>query len=261
MPLSLPVKIKMSSDEAVAPKLSKIKKKTSRTNNLINLGAINKKTKTYETPLFADKKNKYYCPDCCQDVILKQGEIRRYHFAHKAEISDKQTNPDGGCNYYNHPGESQIHKHAKELLKVALERKKCKISRACMACGEELVFDLPKPKKTDEVRVECAFEWSEGARKVADVAIVDKDEFMMFIFEVCNTHKTKEEDRPEDVPWYELDALSLIEAIEESGENVFNVKCIRKKVCDLCEKFRELDGKEVGVVLWRRKRRGFGVVY
>ncbi len=216
---------------------SKRKLTLTHAKNLINLGAINKETKKYETPLFANKKNKYKCPDCNQDVILRQGEVRKYHFAHYNSTDDSPRL----CNYYNHPGESQIHKHAKELLKAALEHKSCKIFKECDECGNKTYTEFSK-SESDTVRVECPFTWEDKSRKVADVAIFDNEGYVTAIFEVFYTHKTKEEDRPE--PWYEFSALELIEVIENCEES-FELKCVRQKICELCLKFKDLDEKDL----------------
>lgn len=213
------------------------KKKVALTNALVNLGAINKATGKYETPIFATKKNEYVCPDCGQDVILKQGEVRKYHFAHYSSLSSKNQ---GECSYYSHPGESQIHKHAKELLKVALEKKRCIVRKSCDMCHVDTYVKISKVKETDEVLVECAFAL-EGSRKVADVAILDHEGYIKVIFEIYHTHKTREGDRPE--PWYELKALEVIRDIENSNE-IFDVRCVRQKVCWMCLKFKELDEKK-----------------
>ena len=78
------------------------------------MGAINKATSQYEIPGIANKKNKYKCPDCNKDVILKKGEKVIHHFAHRAD-----TEP---CNYYSGPNESQQHKAAKMVLKCLYDR-------------------------------------------------------------------------------------------------------------------------------------------
>ena len=69
--------------------------------NLKILGGINISTNNYESPLHASKNNKYKCPDCDKNVILKKGKIKIDHFCHY-----KSTEP---CLYYDKPNESQIH--------------------------------------------------------------------------------------------------------------------------------------------------------
>ena len=40
---------------------------------MITLGAINKITQIYTLPQYANKNDKYICPDCNKDLILVKG--------------------------------------------------------------------------------------------------------------------------------------------------------------------------------------------
>jgi competence protein CoiA len=111
------------------------------------MGALNKYTNSYEYPLIANKNNKYICPDCKKDVILRKGDIRIHHFAHY-----KEENP---CNYYIKPNESQIHKEAKLLLKALLDTKreihfKRKCNR-CSSCEDIKTIDICKEQSSIEL--------------------------------------------------------------------------------------------------------------
>lgn len=71
----------------------------------------------------AEKKNKpYSCPSCHKEVILRQGDIRIHHFAHKPPID---------CVYGT--GESELHykikKQLYEYLKLQSNCEKCEIER------------------------------------------------------------------------------------------------------------------------------------
>ena len=52
------------------------------------------------------------------------------------------------------------------------------------------------------------------------------------IFEICHTHKTDKEKRPE--PWFEIDALSLINLANDMNNNSLKINCIRCEKCDEC---------------------------
>ena len=54
------------------------------------------------SPEVAEKGQDFSCPICDSEVILKRGEVRRPHFAHK---------PDTGCS-----GEGVRHKVAKQMI-------------------------------------------------------------------------------------------------------------------------------------------------
>mgnify|MGYP005996978135 CR=1 FL=1 len=97
-----------------------------------NLGGINKTTLKYTLARLADKKNKYKCPDCNKDIILKKGTIKAHHFAHYKD----DVHP---CNYYSKPSESQIHKDGKMLMKSILEEQRSvSMFRKCTGCNKRI---------------------------------------------------------------------------------------------------------------------------
>ena len=187
---------------------------------MIPLGAINKKTREYVSPKYANKKDNYSCPECDKDLILHQGNIRIHHFVHKFTESEP-------CNYYTSPTESQIHKEAKIILKTLLDKKeKISFIRKCCCCKKDEEFEIPETSETSSIQLEYRFEYD--GPKVADVAYVENGEILC-IFEIYYTHKTKCEKRPE--PWFEIDAKSLIININ-NGSNIIN--CIRCEKCEEC---------------------------
>ena len=58
--------------------------------------------KTPMSPEVAEKGQDFSCPICENKVVLKRGDVRRPHFAHK---------PDTGCS-----GEGVDHKVAKQMI-------------------------------------------------------------------------------------------------------------------------------------------------
>jgi hypothetical protein len=68
-------------------------------------GAINKNTSEYVFPSIATKENKYCCPHCQSDVVLRKGKVRVHHFAHKKETSQ--------CSYYTKPTKKHLIMDAK----------------------------------------------------------------------------------------------------------------------------------------------------
>jgi competence protein CoiA len=94
---------------------------------MLSLGAINKITGEYTHPKFAKKIDKFICPECKKDLILCQGQVRIHHFRHK--------NENQPCNHYNNPGESALHKDAKEVMKTIFNRHiSIIIKRKCKEC-------------------------------------------------------------------------------------------------------------------------------
>ena len=189
------------------------------------LGAYIKGTTNYVYPGIANKSEKYICPDCSKDLILRKGKIRVHHFAHA-----KSDNP---CSYYDKPSEGQIHKDAKMLLKTVLESgKQLTIFWHCTSeeCPEESdEYEIPIVSDTSSIRLEYRF--NHNGLKIADVAYIDNNEIVC-LFEILNTHKTASDARPE--PWFEIDARKLINAVNNNEEYI-TVQCMRDKSCKLCK--------------------------
>ena len=191
--------------------------------HVLSLGAINKLTGEYVYPKIANKKDNYICPECNKDLILCQGKIQVHHFRHKVD----SINP---CHHYTSPGESQIHKDAKMLLKTLLERKiPISFIRNCCCCKKNEEFEIPEITETSVIQLEYRFEYN--GIKIADVAYIDDNEILC-IFEICNTHKTCSENRPE--PWFEFDAKTLIKMANDNRLTSLKIPCIRCEKCDDC---------------------------
>ena len=191
--------------------------------HVLSLGAINKFTGEYVYPKIANKKDEYICPECNKDLILCQGNIKAHHFRHKVD----SINP---CHHYSNPTESQIHKDAKMLLKNLLERKiKISFIRNCCSCKKNEEYEIPEIIGQSVIEIEYRFECN--GVKIADVAYIE-DEELLCIFEICNTHKTCSENRPE--PWFEIDAENLIKMANNNALSSLQIKCIRVENCDEC---------------------------
>lgn len=192
----------------------------------ILLGAINKDTNKYESPRDASKANKYICPDCKKDVIVKKGDIRVHHFAHY-----KDDNP---CTYYTHPSESQIHKDAKLIFKALFDNNHhINILCKCIQCKINKIKTYKKESsesRSQDIKIEYRFDHN-NSPKIADIAYLENNN-LHSIFEIYHTHRTKSENRPE--PWFEIDATDILNAIRESGHDLYIFKCVRNKICDDC---------------------------
>ena len=219
----------------------------------IPLGAINKKTGEYVYPKIANKNDEYYCPDCNKDLIICKGNIRVHHFRHKVD----SINP---CNHYSNPTESQIHKDAKLLLKSILEKNlNVSFIRKCCHCKNNEEYEIPQLTYTSSIRLEYRFEYN--GSKIADVAYIDNGEIIS-IFEICHTHKTKSENRPE--PWFEIDALSLIENVNDINLTEIKINCIRCEKCDECiqEQTNYIEKKKQALdILYEKKKQAIDILY
>jgi hypothetical protein len=191
--------------------------------HLLSLGAINKYTGKYVYPKKANKKDEYICPECNTDLILCQGKIRVHHFRHKVD----NINP---CHHYSNPTETEIHKDAKILMKTLLENKTpIQFIRKCISCYNNELFEIPEISETSIVKLEYRFEYN--GVKIADVAYIDNNE-LLCIFEICNTHKTCSENRPE--PWFEINAETLIKLANDNSFTLLEIPCKRCEKCESC---------------------------
>jgi hypothetical protein len=151
----------------------------------------------YCLPCNAEKGLDYICPGCKAPVILRRGEIKAPHFAHKP--SERR------CEFYDHPGEGEIHKMVKHIIADLLRKKKIKkVVRSCpKGCTYDEEIDY---EEGDEV----IDEYPIGDRYKVDVALINNGK-IKYIFEVYNTHKTTRE-TPE--PWFEIDAKKFLKDTE-----------------------------------------------
>ena len=101
-----------------------------------------------------DNGNKinYYCPECGSELILRQGNINVWHFAHKSS--------DILCNRLKGGGESIIHQTMKRTVKEIIERdNKCLVSEVEWKLGNRIADYYFEVKdswgKRKKVAVEC----------------------------------------------------------------------------------------------------------
>ena len=196
---------------------------------MLSLGAVNKKTGEYVYTKIANKKEEYCCPECNKDVILCQGEIRVHYFRHKFD----EINP---CNHYSKPTETQLHKDAKRVMKSLLDRKiPVSFIRKCCECKNDEEYEIPEISESSIIQLEHRFEYK--GPKIADIAYLEGGEIFC-IFEICNSHKTKSENRPD--PWFEIDAETIIRMANILESNEIKLQCIRCEKCENCIQKEEI---------------------
>jgi hypothetical protein len=242
------------------------------------IGAINKKTNDYTHPLHAKKEEQYICIECKNDLVFRKGDIRIPHFAHPASSTCCFKNL-GGEN-----GESHIHETAKLLLKYILENKiTLFIQRNCECkdCNLKIQYEIPPIDSNTVIKIEHSFQW-EGQNKRADVAyitnytddnsippnilnddngvLVDSN-IMLCIFEIYHTHRTAEEDRPNNINWFDLNAETIINEFNDFFKGVKDgiyLQCSRKEVCNSC--FLSTVPKK-GCIYFNQRGAGCGKTY
>jgi len=197
---------------------------------MLPLGAFKCGTKEYVYPKIASKLDKYECPECNRELILRQGNIRIHHFAHLMTIDP--------CNYFTKPTESAIHKNAKWLLKQLLETNiGFSIVRKCKCCEKTELYEIPERDANSTICIEYRFDYN--GLKIADVAFIENNEIIC-LFEIYNTHKTDKANRPE--PWFEINASALITQVNSNGNDKLIVKCVRDELCDKCIELHKCKG-------------------
>jgi len=229
------------------------------------IGAFEKNTTNYILPKYAKKNTKYVCidPNCKnRDLIFKNGEIKAPHFAHKS------NNDNIKCGVYDANNNDGIHNAAQILLKKILEdKKKVIIQKSCNAHG--ILKNIEIPIITDKVKIINEFSFNfNNSKKRADVAYVENNNGIQtyIIFEICHTHETNKNDRPE--PWYEFNATDLIENINTNIENnEIKLDCIRRdERCPECDKIKsEIEEikktEEKGIIYFNQRGAGCGKTY
>ena len=112
--------------------------------------------------------------------------------------------------------------------------------RKCCECTGHSIWKLPEIKDNSVIKLEYRFEFN--GPKIADVAWLNDDK-LYYIFEICNTHKTRNENRPE--PWFEIDAETLITNANDDSLTSLEVPCIRRQI--ICGKCREYNNKKQAI--------------
>ena len=225
-------------------------------------GAINKECSLYEYPNEASKKNNYMCPYCKNDVILRKGDIRKHHFAHKSE--------NNTCTYYTKPTKQHMIDDVKNIIQsnfnnnnqILIESKCEYIKKYNTSCLENINKYI---KKTDTITCEINFDfiYNEYDNK-ADIAFIENGN-IKYIIECfiednddSGVQFSKAFNRPE--PWFKLDVKDFLEQYskinndtsedtskdtsEDTTEDVKTIKinCLRN--ARYCHKCSELYNSE-----------------
>lgn len=168
----------------------------------------------YVLPYNAEKGVGYRCPGCNESVIIRKGNIKKHHFAHK---------PDSKCKFYNHPGEGEIHKMTKYIIADLLKKRKINNIRLdnCLVCSSGHRNNMIVYEDGDEVFIEHRVH----DKCIVDIAIINNGK-LKYIFEICDTHKTTRE-TPE--PWFEIDAKKFL----KDTHNGTDLLKIQKELTDV----------------------------
>ena len=187
-------------------------------------------------PNDAKPSQRYRCPGCGADLLLRRGELRRPHFAHRG---------GDGCS-----PESSLHRAAKHrVVQVIAEWKRGGGARPCVsrpcpsyACDGGIVQDLPDDVTHAEQEVRLA----DGS--IADVVLYCGEEQAAAI-EILATHRVgpdKAASMP--LPWVELRAEEVLErpywwVAVQDGLQPFDCPACVKRGEARGEDLREIEGR------------------
>ena len=216
---------------------------------MIDKCAFNTFTQTYQSPIFAEKKYEYRCPDpsCNEIVFLRKGEKNNAHFCHK-----KNT----GCRRYETaPTESELHKEAKHILRELIVRgynilfeRKCNGCLTNEKCDAKCLKECSKLNENQKVIEEYSMHFN-GGKITPDLAIVTNEEEVEEvdeIYEIYKTHRTLETDRPSYLEWYEIKAEEIcnkVPTIKDDKKVILD--CIRVWQCEECALADEKEKKRL----------------
>jgi predicted RNA-binding Zn-ribbon protein involved in translation (DUF1610 family) len=147
----------------------------------------------------ADKGTPYVCPACSTPLVLRAGEIRRRHFAHRA---------DTGCS-----PETALHDGTKRRLAAAVTDWRAGIGpqpvvrRQCPWC--DAAVDTPLSDHVSSAQIE----YRTSVGRVFDVGLLDADAGIHMGLEVLVSHRVDEAKAIAlgDLAWIEIEAASVIE--------------------------------------------------
>jgi len=180
--------------------------------------------------------NRYVCSICGGDCILRAGNIKNWHWAHKvgSRCPDKEgiiigeTDECDNINYEFKSNESADHYSAKHRLHRWLceGRLITVLGSKCTDCDNTLDQYNLEYKHDDTLHIEyhCTYH-----KIIPDVAIVNNG-VVRVIFEIYHTNKSKN-NRPE--PWFEINAFEIINKDLIEGE-VILLRNIRYYHCGKC---------------------------
>ena len=203
--------------------------------------ALEVETGYYVVAKYARKDKQYTCIKCNNECIVCDGEIKEKYIRHKVR---------GNCDYFdaglkiseNNKCDPKIrelfHNASIVYLQNCLNKgnklvitKKCKSNYICDGIVKEI-----KIEEGDYVEIEKSFKLN-GMIKRADLCILDKDGNIKIILEIFDTHRTNENDRPNNIEWYELEVKDIMKYYDDDNDNdEIKLNCKRYYVCNPCEK-------------------------
>jgi hypothetical protein len=183
----------------------------------------------------ANRSDDTRCPGCGQALLLRAGEIRQVHFAHRSGFAGH--------------GEGETHRLAKHHLAFLLEQARQQstprfpVAEPCWYCSRPTNRRLP-------TFASVAVEWSLSRERRVDVALLDADGQLVMVVEVLVSNRTDEARvAPAGVRWLEV---AVENGLDPTGWTIANAS--RGLVCaDCTPEYRERRQNAREDEAWRAK--------
>lgn len=148
------------------------------------------------------------CDDCHKPIVLRWGEERCFHWAHLSKGECKSVSI----------GESATHKLAKKkLIDFLRVGGNLSFECRCSRCFRAYVDKVPKFTNMDiRFEEEVKYDSTEISTMpcVWDVAAIDGDGKIAFAIEILYKHKTSNILARENVSWFEISAVDILNALD-----------------------------------------------
>jgi len=215
-------------------------------------GAIEADTNKFILPQFGLKGIHYKCFDkTCKMPVIKVGSYVKKdgtkifdYFRHNKLTDEEECK----CKRYSRNtrlNDFEIHKEGVMNLNYLLENNKIdkRLIRYCTCCLKSKLINKEVEKLQDNEQLETEYLFKHNGRNLrADIARL-RDGKIYQIYEIKYSHVTREEDRPNDIEWYEIDAQDInkqLEQMENFDDREIILSCQRiNNLCPNCIKNKE----------------------
>jgi hypothetical protein len=228
-------------------------------------GAIEADTNKFILPQFGLKGIHYKCFDktCKMPVIkvacyVRQDGTKIYDYFRHINLTDEECE----CKRYSRNTrltDFEIHKEGVMNLNYLLENNEIdkRLVRYCPCCLSDKLINKEVEILQDNERLETEYSFKHNGRNLrADIARL-RDGKIFQIYEIKYSHATREEDRPNDIEWYEIDAQDInkqLEQMQNFDDREIILSCNRQNnLCPNCIKNKEKIDLEMKEVLERAR--------
>ena len=176
-------------------------------------------------------KEAFRCCDCNESLVLCKGDKNVDYFRHCKDTT---------CIRYDKPHlqtKRRLHEEAKLQLKSWIQQERViRIKRRCCCCKKQkyqcytTMFDM-----LTKVKLEHRYNFDDRYIFYDVVHLTYNDEIIE-AFEIVDTHKTEEENRPDNIKWYEVSADEIMKKAMEHFEDNYEIILNNERVytCKEC---------------------------